>query len=197
MLRGTENTKVGIVAERPASAASGGKGEKLDLIVTRRKFKVEGVIPREATIDGRKVGVRVVLDSGSGHAVHAENSEIPNWYLFVMEVDLSALCCYLCIDFFLIDTEIYLPIYLSPSDPAARKCPSSLCRGVCCRLHLQQHTDQLAAYLYLHLKFRGFCTRLRAPAPACVNTQYSDSADQVLQWQHRRGRESRGGAVQV
>lgn len=55
LLRGTENTKVGIVAERPAGA---GKGEKLDLIVTRRKFKVEGVIAKEATIDGRKVGVR-------------------------------------------------------------------------------------------------------------------------------------------
>ena len=55
LLRGTENTKVGIVAERPAAE---GKGEKLDLIVTRRKFKVEGVIPKEATIDGRKVGVR-------------------------------------------------------------------------------------------------------------------------------------------
>ena len=62
LLRGTENTKVGIVAERPPAVASGGsagKGEKLDLIVTRRKFKVEGVIPKEATIDGRKVGVRV------------------------------------------------------------------------------------------------------------------------------------------
>lgn len=55
LLRGTENTKVGIVAERPSAA---GKGQKLDLIVTRRKFKVEGVIPKEATIDGRKVGVR-------------------------------------------------------------------------------------------------------------------------------------------
>lgn len=66
LLRGTENTKVGIVAERPAAAAAAGggaaapagKGEKLDLIVTRRKFKVEGVIPKEATINGRKVGVR-------------------------------------------------------------------------------------------------------------------------------------------
>lgn len=64
LLRGTENTKVGIVAERPAAAAAAtgaggaGKGEKLDLIVTRRKFKVEGVIPKEATVDGRKVGVR-------------------------------------------------------------------------------------------------------------------------------------------
>lgn len=58
LLRGTENTKVGIVAERPAAAgAPAGKGEKLDLIVTRRKFKVEGVIPKEAMIDGRKVGV--------------------------------------------------------------------------------------------------------------------------------------------
>lgn len=60
LLRGTENTKVGIVAERPAAAGEGpsGKGEKLDLIVTRRKFKVEGVISKETMIDGRKVGVR-------------------------------------------------------------------------------------------------------------------------------------------
>lgn len=65
LLRGTENTKVGIVAERGASAATGGsggaasagKGEKLDLIVTRRKFKVEGVVSKEASIDGRNVGV--------------------------------------------------------------------------------------------------------------------------------------------
>lgn len=57
LLRGTENTKVGIVAERPAAGGAG--GEKLDLIVTRRKFKVEGVIPREATVNGRKIGVRV------------------------------------------------------------------------------------------------------------------------------------------
>ncbi|CAM9823023.1 unnamed protein product, partial [Ectocarpus sp. 13 AM-2016] len=55
LLRGTENTKVGIVAERPASG--GAAGEKLDLIVTRRKFKVEGVIPREATVNGRKIGI--------------------------------------------------------------------------------------------------------------------------------------------
>lgn len=71
LLRGTENTKVGIVAERPpagpaaagggGAAAPVGKGEKLDLIVTRRKFKVEGVVPKEATIDGRKVGVRCVF----------------------------------------------------------------------------------------------------------------------------------------
>ncbi|CAN0070265.1 unnamed protein product, partial [Hapterophycus canaliculatus] len=61
LLRGTENTKVGIVAERPSGGAGGGggggKGEKLDLIVTRRKFKVEGVVSKEATIDGRKIGV--------------------------------------------------------------------------------------------------------------------------------------------
>lgn len=56
LLRGTESTKVGIVAERPASAESG-KAEKLDLIVTRRKFKVQGVVSKETTIDGRKVGV--------------------------------------------------------------------------------------------------------------------------------------------
>ncbi|CAM9247203.1 unnamed protein product [Ectocarpus sp. 4 AP-2014] len=55
LLRGAENTKVGIVAERPASGGAG--GEKLDLIVTRRKFKVEGVIPREATVNGRKIGI--------------------------------------------------------------------------------------------------------------------------------------------
>lgn len=65
LLRGTENTKVGIVAERGAAGAAGGsggagsvgKGEKLDLIVTRRKFKVEGVVSKEASIDGRNVGV--------------------------------------------------------------------------------------------------------------------------------------------
>lgn len=57
LLRGTENTKVGIVAERP-SGSGGTKGEKLDLIVTRRKFKVEGVVSKEATVDGRKIGVR-------------------------------------------------------------------------------------------------------------------------------------------
>lgn len=57
-MRGSEGTKVGIVAERPASSADGaGKAEKLDLIVTRRKFKVEGVVSEEATIGGRKVGV--------------------------------------------------------------------------------------------------------------------------------------------
>lgn len=57
LLRGTENTKVGIVAERPSGG--GGKGEKLDLIVTRRKFKVEGVVSKEATVGGRKIGVRL------------------------------------------------------------------------------------------------------------------------------------------
>lgn len=65
LLRGPENSKVGIVAERPVSASggakeggtSGGKGEKLDLIVTRRKFKVEGVVSKEAMIGGRNVGV--------------------------------------------------------------------------------------------------------------------------------------------
>lgn len=71
LLRGTENTKVGIVAERGASAAAGGggrggasvgKGEKLDLIVTRRKFKVEGVVSKEANIDGRSVGVSAQVD---------------------------------------------------------------------------------------------------------------------------------------
>lgn len=71
LLRGTENTKVGIVAERGASAAAGGggggaasvgKGEKLDLIVTRRKFKVEGVVSKEASIDGRNVGVSTTLE---------------------------------------------------------------------------------------------------------------------------------------
>ncbi|CAM9334208.1 unnamed protein product [Sphacelaria rigidula] len=58
LLRGSEGTKVGIVAERPASSAGGGgTAEKLDLIVTRRKFKVEGVVSKDATVGGTKVGI--------------------------------------------------------------------------------------------------------------------------------------------
>lgn len=69
LLRGSEGTKVGIVAERPASSADGpGKAEKLDLIVTRRKFKVEGVVSGEATIGGRKVGI-VRIKSFSSNTV--------------------------------------------------------------------------------------------------------------------------------
>lgn len=83
LLRGTENTKVGIVAERRAvpakgggegtggeGATSNGKGKKLDLIVTRRKFKVEGVVSKEATVALSKVGVsesyRLMLRSAAG-----------------------------------------------------------------------------------------------------------------------------------
>ncbi|CAM9723203.1 unnamed protein product [Scytosiphon promiscuus] len=67
LLRGTENTKVGIVAERP-SGGDGAKGEKLDLIVTRRKFKVEGVVSKEATVDGTKIGI-VRIKSFSSNTV--------------------------------------------------------------------------------------------------------------------------------
>lgn len=74
LLRGTENTKVGIVAERPASAAGAGKGEKLDLIVTRRKFKVEGVVSKEATIDGRKVGVSEKLNISEKSRRHGKSN---------------------------------------------------------------------------------------------------------------------------
>lgn len=62
LLRGSEGTKVGIVAERPpSSAGDGGKAEKLDLIVTRRKFKVEGVVSKDATVGGTKVGVSAAV----------------------------------------------------------------------------------------------------------------------------------------
>lgn len=62
LLRGAVGTKVGIVAERPAATQDTGstaapRGEKLDLIVTRKSFKVEGVLSEEATIRGAKIGV--------------------------------------------------------------------------------------------------------------------------------------------
>lgn len=76
LLRGVENTKVGLVAERPVKEAAIGKddvkreGGKLDLILTRRKFKVEGVISKQATINGQNVGVRGDwLMRGSNHCL--------------------------------------------------------------------------------------------------------------------------------
>lgn len=58
LLRGVENTRVGLVAERPAKEAA---TSKLDLILSRRKFKVEGVISKQATVNGQNVGVRVSI----------------------------------------------------------------------------------------------------------------------------------------
>lgn len=88
LLRGTENTKVGIVAERPASGGAG--GEKLDLIVTRRKFKVEGVIPREATVNGRKIGVRVLRCMFSAVAIRCgfRFKQEHNFYALSVNADL-------------------------------------------------------------------------------------------------------------
>ncbi|CAM9234615.1 unnamed protein product, partial [Discosporangium mesarthrocarpum] len=59
LLRGPDGSKVGIVVERTGDAAQGGQsvGEKLDLILTRRKFKVQGVYAKEALVNGQRIGV--------------------------------------------------------------------------------------------------------------------------------------------
>lgn len=83
LLRGTEGTKVGILAERPGpkkdgSGAAASRGEKLDLIVTRRKFKVEGVVSKEAVINGAKVGVsfRSRVSRGALHRASVQGSRV-------------------------------------------------------------------------------------------------------------------------
>ncbi|CAM9340589.1 unnamed protein product [Choristocarpus tenellus] len=62
LLRGPEGSKVGIVARRDTSGEGAGGGgvdkmEKLDLIVTRRRFKLAGVLAKEENIGGRRIGI--------------------------------------------------------------------------------------------------------------------------------------------